>query len=294
MPDIGNKHTQAAGLLSAVRPRPVKVIAVTGGKGGVGKTNVAANLGLALIERGREVMLLDADFGLANVDVLLGLQPRFNLSQVLNGDCCLEDAIVEGPRGLQIVPAASGVRRMANLSAAEHAGLINAFSELGRQLDVLLIDTAAGLSDSVITFTHAAQHVVVVVCDEPASMTDAYALIKVLSREQGVSRFQILANQTRSPGEGRELYGKIARVCDRFLTVSLGYLGAVPHDDYVRRAIQQQTAVLEAFPGCEASRAFKNLAHQADKWAVPEGARGHLEFFIERLVLTGRTPRNLQ
>ncbi len=279
--------TQAAGVRRARGLRPVKVIAVTGGKGGVGKTNVAANLGLSLAERGREVMLLDADFGLANVDVLLGLQPRFNLSHVLRGECNLEDVIVTGPRGMQIVPASSGVRAMASLTSGEHAGLIRAFSDLYHNLDVLVIDTAAGIADSVTTFSHAAHHVVIVVCDEPASITDAYALIKVLSREHGVVRFQILANQTRTAGEGHDLYMKLARVCDRFLTVSLEFLGAVPHDDYVRRAIQQQTAVVEAFPSCEASRAFKNLAQRADKWTVPEGARGHLEFFIERLVLAG-------
>jgi flagellar biosynthesis protein FlhG len=295
MHDVDRSNTQAAGLHNAARRRPVKVIAVTGGKGGVGKTNVAANLGLALAERGREVMLLDADFGLANVDVLLGLQPRFNLSHVLRGECSLEDVIVTGPRGMQIVPAASGVRHMANLSKGEHAGLIRAFSDLYHHLDVLVIDTAAGLSDSVTTFSHAAHHVLVVVCDEPASITDAYALIKVLSRDHGVVRFQVLANQTRSLGEGRDLYTKIQRVCDRFLTVSLEFVGCVPHDDYVRRAIQQQTAVVEAFPACEAAKAFKKLAGKADKWSVPEGARGHLEFFIERLVLAGAgAPGSLQ
>ena len=175
-------RTQAAGVRPADRLRPVKVIAVTGGKGGVGKTNVAANLGLCLATQGREVMLLDADFGLANVDVLLGLHPRFNLSHVLRGECNLEDVIVTGPRGLQVVPAASGVRQMAELSVGEHAGLIRAFSDLYHNLDVLIIDTAAGISDSVMTFSHAAHHVLVVVCDEPASITDAYALIKVLSR----------------------------------------------------------------------------------------------------------------
>lgn len=279
-----SEGTQAAGLAQLTRHRPVKVIAVTGGKGGVGKTNVTANLGLALVERGREVMILDADFGLANVDVLLGLQPRFNLGHVISGECTLEDVIVAGPRGLQIVPASSGVSRMASLSPREHSGIIHAFSELYHSLDVLLIDTAAGISESVLTFTHAAHHVVVVVCDEPASITDAYALIKVLSREHGVNRFQILSNQTRSVGEGQDLYGKIARVCDRFLDVTLEFMGAVPHDDYVRRAIQEQTAVVEAYPACQASLAFKNLAARADKWPAPAGARGHVEFFIERLV----------
>src|ERR1700742_4691895 len=164
--------------------RPVKVIAVTGGKGGVGKTTVSANLAVAIAAQGRDVMLVDADLGLANVDVVLGLHTRFNLGHVIDGHCALEDAIVTGPHGLQVVPAASGIKRMATLSPAEHAGIIRAFSDLYHQVEVLVVDTAAGLHDSVMTFSQAAHHVLVVVCDEPASITDAYALIKVLSREQ--------------------------------------------------------------------------------------------------------------
>ena len=182
--------------------RPVKVVAVTGGKGGVGKTAVSANLAVSIAAQGRDVMLIDADLGLANVDVVLGLRTRFHLGHVLAGECTLEDAIVTGPHGLQVVPAASGIQRMANLAPAEHAGIIRAFSDLYHRVDVLVIDTAAGLHESVVTFTQAAHHVLVVVCDEPASITDAYALIKVLSRDHGVRHFQILANQTRRPGEG--------------------------------------------------------------------------------------------
>jgi flagellar biosynthesis protein FlhG len=274
--------------------RPVKVIAVTGGKGGVGKTTVSANLAVALAERGREVMVLDADLGLANVDVLLGLQPRWNLSHVLAGERTLDEIAVAGPKGIRVVPASSGLRRMANLGALEHAGLVRAFSGLQARLDVLLVDTAAGINDSVLTFARAAQHAVVVVCDEPASLTDAYALIKVLSREQGVGRFHVVASQTRSPGEGRELYGKLVRVCDRFLDVALEYAGHVPYDEFVRRSIQRQAAVVEAYPGCLASLAFKNLAARADTWLAPDGARGHLEFFVERLVAAGTGASALQ
>jgi flagellar biosynthesis protein FlhG len=277
-------RTQADGMLRIKDPRPVKVIAVTGGKGGVGKTTVSANLALSMATRGREVMLVDADFGLANVDVVLGLHTRFHLGHVLKGDCALEDAIVTGPRGLQVVPAASGVMRMANLSAVESAGLIRAFSDLYHRIDVMVIDTAAGLHESVVTFTRAAHHVLIVVCDEPASITDAYALIKVLSKDHGVQRFQILASQTRRAGEGLQLFQKISRVCDRFLNVTLEFAGSVPFDDYLRRAVQQQTAVVEAFPSSLSADAFKNLALKADRWSVPQGVRGHLEFFVERLV----------
>ncbi len=264
--------------------RPVKVIAVTGGKGGVGKTTVSANLAVAIAAQGRDVMLVDADFGMANVDVVLGLHTRFHLGHVVAGECLLEDAIVTGPHGLQIVPAASGIKRMANLTDAEQAGIIRAFSDLYHRVEVLVVDTAAGLHDSVLTFSQAAHHVVVVVCDEPASITDAYALIKVLSREHGVQRFQILANQTRRSGEGPELFQKISRVCDRFLNVTLEFAGSIPFDDYLRRAVQRQTAVVDTYPASISSVALKNLASKADKWSVPQGARGHLEFFVERMV----------
>src|SRR5271169_1914078 len=198
-------RAQAERLRELNSTRPVKVIAVTGGKGGVGKTTVSVNLAVSIAAQGRDVMLLDADLGLANVDVLLGLHTRFHLGHVIQGECSLEDAIVTGPHGLQIVPAASGIKRMAALSPAEHAGIIRAFSDLYHQVEVLVVDTAAGLHDSVMTFSTAAHHVVVVVCDEPASITDAYALIKVLSHEDGVQRFQVLANETRRSGEGPDL-----------------------------------------------------------------------------------------
>lgn len=284
MRDIRLTPERAAHLADLNADKPVKVIAVTGGKGGVGKTTVSANLAVSIAAQGRDVMLVDADLGLANVDVVLGLHARFHLGHVIEGQCALEDAIVTGPHGLQVVPAASGVKRMASLSQSEHAGIIRAFSELYHRVEVLIVDTAAGLHESVMTFSQAAQHVLVVVCDEPASITDAYALIKVLSRDHGVQRFQILANQTRKSGEGPALFQKIQRVCDRFLNVTLEFAGSVPFDDYLRRAVQRQSAVVDAFPASISSIALKNLALKADKWSAPEGARGHLEFFVERMV----------
>ncbi|HKK13116.1 MAG TPA: MinD/ParA family protein [Gammaproteobacteria bacterium] len=279
-----SRFDQAAGLRSLAQPRPVRVVAITSGKGGVGKTNVSVNLSVALAETGRQVMLLDADLGLANVDVMLGLHPVHDLSHVVRGERTLEEIIVPGPAGLKIVPAASGTKEMAELSTAEHAGLVRAFSELSHQLDVLVVDTAAGISDSVVTFSRASQEVIVVVCDEPASITDAYALIKLLSREYGLEHFRVLANMTRSAQEGRELFGKISRVTDRYLDVTLEYMGTVPQDEYLRKSVQKQRAVVDAYPRSRAAMAFKNLARKADSWPVPTGAGGHLEFFVERLI----------
>lgn len=279
-----NLFDQAAGLRELKTPRPVRVIAVTSGKGGVGKTNVSVNLSVAMAQMGRRVMLMDADLGMANVDVLLGLHPHYNLSHVINGQRALDEILVTGPAGIKVVPAASGVQLMAELNEAQHVGLIRAFSELNQNVDVLIIDTAAGVSPTVVSFCRAAQEVLVVVCDEPASITDAYALIKLMSREHGIQRFQVLANMTNSVQEGRQLYEKLVKVTNRFLDVTLSFYGVMPYDDYMRKAIQKQRAVVEAFPRSRSAMAFKNLAGKADKWPMPNNANGHLEFFVERLI----------
>ena len=263
---------------------PVRVIAVASGKGGVGKTNVSVNLALAFVDAGRRTLLLDTDLGLANVDVLLGLSPRFTLADVMAGRCSLEDTILNGPRGLMVVPAASGKRHMTELLPSEHIGLVHAFSELDRSLDVMIVDTAAGIADGVLTFCQAAQDIIVVVCDEPASITDAYALIKVLSNERGVTRLQVLANMVRNQVEGRQLFDKLSRVTGRFLDVTLNYLGCIPHDDWLRRAEQRQQGVVEAFPSSPSALAFRDIARCADQWHAPIGPRGHVEFFVERMV----------
>jgi flagellar biosynthesis protein FlhG len=280
---------QSAGLKRLANPGPVQVIAVTGGKGGVGKTSVSVNLATAMAASGRRVMLLDGDLGLANVDVFLGLSPRHTMAHVLSGERTLEEIVLETAEGIQVVPGASGVAEMANLSAAGHLNLVQAFSTLSARVDVMIVDTSAGISHSVVQFTQAAQHVLLVVCDEPASMTDAYALVKVLSRNHGVTKFHVLANMARAPGEGEGMFQKLQRVTGRFLDVTLEYVGEIPEDAYLRRAIREQRPVVSAFPSSPASRAFKKLALKADKWPVPEGPRGNLEFFVERLVRKPQT-----
>ncbi|MCP5009979.1 MAG: MinD/ParA family protein, partial [Aestuariibacter sp.] len=207
---------QAQGIRQMKSSRPVRVISVTSGKGGVGKSNVAVNLAVTLAQGGERVMVMDADMGLANIDVLLGLSPKMNLSHVISGECLLEDTIIEGPAGVKIVPASSGVALMSDLTPAENAGIIRSFSELTVPVDTLIIDTAAGLSDGVISYTRASREVIIVVCDEPASITDAYAMIKVLNRDYGMHRFHVLANQAHGIQQGRELYNKLARVSEKY------------------------------------------------------------------------------
>jgi len=274
---------QASGL-RRMKKQMVKAIAVTGGKGGVGKTNVTLNLAMAMAQMGKKVLVLDADLGLANCDVMLGLRVERNLSHVLSGEAELDDILIEGPFGIKIVPATSGTQAMTELSPAEHAGLIRAFSELRQSFDVLLVDTAAGISDMVLSFSRASQDVLVVVCDEPSSITDAYALMKILSREHAVRKFKIVANMVRSLKEGQELFAKLSRVADRFLDVTLELVATIPFDENVRKAARKQKAFVEAFPKTPASLAVKTLATRAAQWPVPPSASGHLEFFLEQLV----------
>lgn len=278
-----NTDDQASGLRK-MNKQMVKVISITGGKGGVGKTNVSLNLAMSMAQLGKRVLVLDADLGLANCDVMLGLRVEKNLSHVLAGEAELDEVIIDGPFGIKIIPATSGSQSMTELAPAEHAGLIRAFSELKTPVDVLLVDTAAGISDMVLSFSRASQDVMVVVCDEPSSITDAYALMKILSRDHGVEKFKIVANMVRSLKEGQELFAKLTRVTDRFLDVSLELVATIPYDENVRKAARKQKAFIELFPKTPASMAIKGLALKAVKWPLPVVASGHLEFFLEQLL----------
>jgi flagellar biosynthesis protein FlhG len=263
---------------------PVRVVCVVSGKGGVGKTNSTINLSLALARMGRRVMILDADMGLANVDLLLGLNTRWNAAHVLDGSCDLADVIVEGPMGIKVVPASSGIARMGEIDALQQAGFISAFSDLECELDVLLIDSASGISPSVLTFARAAQEILVVVCDEPASLTDAYALVKVLSRDYEVNRFHVIANRVATAAQGQLLFNKLLRVSERFLDVDLRQLGYVPEDDLLRKAVARQRAVVEAYPGSKASKAYGRLAKRLVDLPFPAGPSGHMQLFVDRLI----------
>ncbi|ATF09188.1 MinD/ParA family protein [Candidatus Enterovibrio altilux] len=282
-------HDQASGLRRLTNSTRTKVITVTGGKGGIGKTNITLGVAASMAKQGKRIMVLDADLGLANVDVLLGLRVGRNLSHVMQGVCDLKDIIVEGPHGMRIIPASSGMRGMTELSMAQHAGLIRAFGTLEEEIDVLMVDTAAGISDMVLSFSRAAQNVVIVVCDEPTSITDAYALIKLLSREHGVARFKVVANMVRSYREGRDLFTKLTRVTERFLNANLELVACVPLDERVRQSVKKQEVVVDAFPSSPAALALNALANKALTWPVPRNPGGHLEFFVEQLFVKNET-----
>jgi flagellar biosynthesis protein FlhG len=266
------------------RRRPVQVIAVTGGKGGVGKSTLSINLSTAFALEGRKTLLLDGDLGLANADILLGITPRHTLADVISGQRTLEEVVTPIRANLSIVAGASGLTSLSALGEAEHLGIVRAFSSLVNEIDVLVVDTPAGISPASLQLTLATQHVLVVVVDEPASVTDAYAVMKVLSSEYGLRHFKIVTNMTRSNRAGAQLFSTLLKVTHRFLDVVLEHAGDIPDDDQMRRAIREQCAVVDAYPASPSGLALRRLARTAAEWQPPAGSRGHIEFFAERLI----------
>lgn len=267
-----------------VNEKPTNVIAITGGKGGIGKTTLSVNLGITLAQTGKKIYLLDADFGLSNVDVILGLKPQYTLMDVIENRVTLQQIIMKGPAGLNIIPGASGLQRMLEMDARDYGGIIAAFQSLASQIDTLIIDTAAGISDAVIRFAVAANEIIVVVCDEPTSLADAYALIKLLHLQQGIQRFRIIVNMSSSLYEAKKLFAKLTNVTDQYLNVVLHFLGWVPEDELVRKAIKQQSAVMEAYPSSKAAQCVIKLANHINKLPLPKSHSGHVQFFIEQFI----------
>ena len=268
------------------RNNTTRVIAVTSGKGGVGKTNISINLALALADRDKSVTLMDADLGLANIDVLLKLKPLRNLSHVIEGDCELKDILIDGPNNIRIIPASSGIKMMNQLTPAQNTGLVHAFDELEESTDFLIVDTAGGLSDSVVRFCSAAQEILVVVCNDPASIADAYALIKTLNRDFRTQRFQVVVNKVQTEAEGCDLYERLRSVTEQFLDVVLNLKAIIPQDDNILRAARQRRPYFLTYPDSKAIKSFKKLASEVDNQNRTVRASGGLTFFAEQMIVS--------
>jgi flagellar biosynthesis protein FlhG len=265
----GNEESKARtgiadskGSILQIKDHGPKIVAVTSGKGGVGKTNVVANLSVCLSELGRKVVVLDADFGLANLDVLLGLTPRYHLGHVLFGNKTLTEVMVQGPQGIRIIPASSGLQRMAELTLAQRNHLIESFTNLDADTDYFIIDTAAGISRNVIHFLLSAQEVIVVSAPEPTAIVDAYAVIKIILSEDPQKNIQVLINSVERSEDAQEVFCQINSVVKRFLNREVDYLGHIERDPHVPQAVRSQMLVTHRFPNAAASRSFRNLARR--------------------------------
>ncbi len=264
------------------RGRHVMTVAVTSGKGGVGKTNVVANLAIALKKRGKKVMILDADLGLSNIDILLQLAPRYNIQHVLSGEMCLKEVVVEGPCGIKILPASSGVQELTALDEFQRLRILEEFDSFHEEIDTLLIDTAAGISENVAFFCIAAEQTVIVTSPEPTALTDAYALVKVLSTRYQEKEFNVLVNSARNAQEALDIFKRLSMAAERFLNISLDYLGHIPFDHTVQKAVRTQRAFVEMHPDCAASKGIGEIATKLLDSRTR--VKGNLQFFIGNLL----------
>jgi len=262
----------------------IRVISVTSGKGGVGKSNVVSNLAIAMSMQGKKVLVIDADLGLGNLDVLLGLSPAYNLNHVLNGEKSLSEILIDGPAGIKIIPAGSGVQEFTSLGQHERLMLLDELDMLEEQFDIMIVDTEAGISENVTYFTVAAQEIIVVVTPEPTSITDVYALIKLLATRYSEHHFKVLVNMAKDSEDALEVFRKLANVAGRFLDISLDYLGCVVKDEKVIEAVKRQKAVSELFPDSEAAICFTTLARRIIENARQTRLKGNIQFFFSRFL----------
>ncbi len=244
--------------------RVARVITVTSGKGGVGKSSISVNLAIALSRLGHRVIILDADFGLANVEVMLGIRPQYNLADLMFRGKNLTDIVTEGPENIGFISGGSGIQELTNLSKEQIVYLIQKLVELDEIADIIIVDTGAGIADSVLEFVAASSEVLLVATPEPTSITDAYALLKTLNRKVDVSLkdtvIKMVANRIDSYEEGKELYDKLSLVVSKFLHLKLEYLGALPQDPSVSKAVMRQKPAMTLYPNAPFSKTLNSFA----------------------------------
>jgi flagellar biosynthesis protein FlhG len=275
---------QSAVVARTRRTQVPRVIAVTSGKGGVGKTNIVANLGYAFCRLGKKVLILDADLGLGNLDVLLGIAPKYNLSHVLTGQKSINEIIVEGPGNLLVLPAASGIQELTQLTHQQKVQILRELDQILDRVDLLLIDTAAGISSNVMDFNAIAQEIIVVVSPEPTAITDAYALMKVLALQYAEKRCKIIVNLASSTQQGNEVFRQLNLVTERFLDLKIEYVGSVLFDANVTAGIKQQKLVSDLFPDTLASKSFQGLARKIIAQSPNQLPSGNTHFFWHHLT----------
>jgi flagellar biosynthesis protein FlhG len=278
---------QAEGLRqhlgTSVTGPPLRVIAVTSGKGGVGKTNISANLALIAAKAGKRVLIIDADLGLANVEILFGLMPRYNIGHLIDGTVGLEQVLAHGPHGICMLPAGSGTDTLTRLDPAQKLRLVTALDQLEDRFDLVLVDTGAGIGENVQFFVGATQEVLLVVNQEPTALSDAYAAIKVFSQKAAVRQFNVVVNSVPNEPLARGIFDKLTKVADRFLDVHVRYVGFIPRDENVHRSVMARAPITLEFPHSPASTSLRIVAERLLSEAPPPQLHGGLKLLWQRM-----------
>ena len=274
-----------------VSRRVSRVITITSGKGGVGKSSISVNLAIALSRLGHRVIILDADFGLANVEVMLGIRPQYNLADLMFRGKSLSDIITDGPENIGFISGGSGIQELMNLTRDQIVSLIQKLVELDERADIILVDTGAGISDSVLEFVAASSEVLLVATPEPTSITDAYALLKTLNRKADISLddtvIKMISNRIDNIEDGKELYDKLSIVVSKFLNLRLEFLGAVPQDPYVSKAVMKQKPAIILYPNSQFSKTLDMFAEVLSEHNTEEASnkKGIAQLFTNLLRL---------
>jgi len=264
--------------------RATRVYSITSGKGGVGKTAVTANIAVSLAKLGKKVLILDADLGLANIDVVFGLAPKYNLNHFFSGEQELSAILVDGPNGVKILPAGSGVQNFTRLDSQQKQKLLDSLDLMHNDFDFVLIDTEAGISENVTYFNTAAQEILVVTTPDPTAITDAYALMKLLSTQYHEKRFNLVVNMIQTEEEALDVYRKLTMVANRYLDISIEFLGSIPADRQMIDAIRKQKVIVELYPASRITSAFSQLAGTLCSEQIPCQPKGGIQFFWKKLL----------
>jgi flagellar biosynthesis protein FlhG len=286
--DASSQHNGEASRL-----KPMRVIAVTSGKGGVGKSNIVLNLGISYAQAGRKVLIIDGDLGLGNQDVLLDETPQYTLQHVLAGEQPIENVLLRSKFGVTVLPATSGVAEMASLSEEDRMHLLHAVEGIGDLFDTVLVDTAAGIGSNALFFASAAQELAVVVTPEPTSLADAYAMIKLLALRCGIKRLGVIVNQAASQTEASEIFRRLSTITSRFLPIMIELVGVVPLDSKLREAVRLQRPVVTLYPQAKSSRAIQELSTRLlMRPTSNQGTTGRVQLFWQRLLQSSYETEN--
>lgn len=295
MTDIKNQSLDQAETLRTINSglpaeeydEITRVYSITSGKGGVGKTAVVANTAVSLAKLGKKVLILDADLGLANIDVVFGLTPTHNLNHFFSGDQDLQAVMVDGPYGIKILPAGSGLQNFIRLDASHKLRLLEGLDSMQDSFDYVLIDTEAGISENVTYFNTAAQEILVVTTPEPTAITDAYALMKLLSVQFHEKHFNLVVNMVQNDNDALDVYRKLTMVSNRYLDISIDFLGSIPADKQMNDCIRKQKVISDLYPSSKVAGAFSNLAERITLEPTDSEPKGNLQFFWKKLLRLG-------